>query len=88
VKSCQENTDRGGKLVYQVRAPFLSVVGKSLHLIALLVLRKLRMALKLLTWSFGSVNPSYEGRLGSFSSVAGIGALIISLERAHSLSSS
>jgi hypothetical protein len=48
MKSCQENTDLGGRLVYQVRAPFLSVVGKSLHLIAPLVLRKFRMVLKLL----------------------------------------
>jgi hypothetical protein len=41
--------DRGGRLVYQVRAPFLSVVGKSLHLMAPLVLRKFKMVLKLLT---------------------------------------
>ncbi|MCI57617.1 hypothetical protein A2U01_0078868, partial [Trifolium medium] len=44
IRSLHEDTDRGAKLWYQAMAPFLSVVGKSLHLMAPLTMRKSRMA--------------------------------------------
>ncbi|MCI83748.1 hypothetical protein A2U01_0105024, partial [Trifolium medium] len=58
VKSFHEDTDRGARLWYQAIAPFLNVVGKSLHLMAPLIIRKSRMALMLSICSSGSACPS------------------------------
>ncbi|MCI90513.1 hypothetical protein A2U01_0111805, partial [Trifolium medium] len=56
--SVQESIDPGDKLLYQIIAPFRSVVGNSLHLIDPRTFLYSRMASMFSMWSTGSVEPS------------------------------